>query len=150
MPCCICEKDWNSFTKKFLNIKRIYMNRSFWPRRIFLFVLFAACAIIVFGGIVMLLWNNILVPVLSIHAITFWQALGILVLSKILFGGFRGGWAGKRHYWKQRMQQKWNNMTPGEKERFKQEWQKRCGGWKFDSRETPVATGSPEGSQTGE
>ncbi|HEY0433188.1 MAG TPA: hypothetical protein VGC95_04915 [Chitinophagaceae bacterium] len=126
------------------------MNRSFWARRVFLFILFAACAIVVFGGIVMLLWNNVLVPVLAIHTITFWQALGILALSKILFGGFRGAWSGKRNYWKQRMQQKWSSMTPDEKERFKQEWQKRCGGWKFDSRTQGTAAGPGERVQPGE
>jgi hypothetical protein len=109
------------------------MKRGFWARRILFFILIAALAIFVFGSVVMLLWNNILAPVLNISTITFAQALGILVLSKILFGGFRGGWGPRRHYWKQRMTQKWNNMTPEEKEKFKQEWQKRCGGWGYKS-----------------
>jgi hypothetical protein len=109
------------------------MKRGFWARRILFFILIAALAIFVFGSVVMLLWNNILAPVLNISTITFVQALGILVLSKILFGGFRGGWGPRRHYWKQRMTQKWNNMTPEEKEKFKQEWQRRCGGWGYKS-----------------
>jgi len=69
--------------------------------------------------------------------------LGILVLSKILFGGFRGAWGGKRYYWKQRMMSKWNNMTPEEREKFKQEWQKRCGGWGYRSWSERTATGEP-------
>ena len=81
----------------------------------------------------MLLWNNILAVVVPVHTITFLQALGILVLSKILFGGFRGGWGGHRPYWKQRMMQKWNTMTPEEREKFKGEWQKRCGRWGYKS-----------------
>ncbi|HLK29797.1 MAG TPA: hypothetical protein VKT28_14560 [Puia sp.] len=90
----------------------------------------------IFGGIVMLLWNNVLVPVLHISLISFWQAVGILVLSKILFGGFRGGgpW-GRRREWKEKMRQRWENMTPEEKEKFKEEWQNRCGrrfGRRFD------------------
>jgi hypothetical protein len=109
------------------------MKAAFWARRIVMFILIGAIAIIVFGGIVMLLWNNILAQVTNVHTITFVQALGILVLSKILFGGFRGGWGGKRYYWKQRMMNKWNDMTPGEREKFKQEWQKRCGGWGYRS-----------------
>ncbi len=107
------------------------MKRSFWARRILFFILIGALAIFVFSSVVMLLWNNILAPVLNISTITFVQALGILVLSKILFGGFRGGWGPRRHYWKQRMMQKWNTMTPDEREKFKQEWQKRCGGWGY-------------------
>ena len=105
------------------------MKAEFWARRIVMFILIGAIAILVFGGIVMLLWNNILAQVTNVHTITFLQALGILVLSKILFGGFRGAWGGRRYYWKQGMMNKWNNMTPDEREKFKQEWQKRCGGW---------------------
>lgn len=112
-------------------------------RRIIMFILIGAIAIFVFGGIVMLLWNNILAQVTSIHTITFWQALGILVLSKILFGGFRGAWGGRRYYWKQKMMNKWNNMTPEEREKFKQEWQKRCGGWGYRSWSERTATEQP-------
>ena len=112
------------------------MKRGFWAKRILFFILVAAVAILVFGEVVMLLWNNVLAAVTSVHTITFVQALGILVLSKILFGGFRGGWGPRRHYWKQRMTQKWNNMTPDEREKFKQEWQRRCGGWGYKNWES--------------
>jgi Ca2+/H+ antiporter, TMEM165/GDT1 family len=105
------------------------MKRSFWARRILLFILIAAVAILLFGTVIMLLWNNVLAQVVNVSTITFVQALGILVLSKILFGGFRGGWGPRRHYWKQRMMQKWDNMTPEEREKFKQEWKGRCSGW---------------------
>ena len=116
------------------------MQRSFWPRRIFFFILIAAAAVLVFGGVVMLLWNNILAVVLPIQTISFVQALGILVLSKILFGGFRGGWGSRRHYWKNNMMQKWNTMTPEEREKFKQEWQRRCGPWRNKSWESGVGS----------
>ena len=109
------------------------MKAQFWVRRVVMFVLIGAIAILVFGGIVMLLWNNILAQVTSVHTITFLQALGILVLSKILFGGFRGAWGGRHYYWRQKMMNKWNNMTPEEREKFKQEWQRRCGGWGYRS-----------------
>ena len=109
------------------------MKAAFWARRIVLFILIGAIAILVFGGIVMLLWNNILAQVTNVHTITFLQAFGLLVLSKILFGGFRGAGGDKRYYMKQRMMNKWNNMTPDEKEKFKQEWKKRCGGWGYRS-----------------
>src|SRR5262245_46706527 len=109
------------------------MKRGFWARRVALFILLAAIAILVFGGVVMLLWNNVLAQVTHVSTITFIQALGILVLAKILFGGFRGGWGSRRYYWKQRMRDRWNNMTPDEREKFKQEWQKRCGHWGYKS-----------------
>jgi hypothetical protein len=51
-----------------------------------------------------------------------------LVLSKILFGSFGGRGGSNRYYGKQRMM--WNNMTPEQKEKFKEEWKnrsRRCG-----------------------
>lgn len=78
------------------------------------------------SGIVMLLWNGVLVPVLHLGLINFWQALGVLILSKILFGGFRGGHWG-RHHWKQRLQERWESMSPEEREKFRSELKNRCG-----------------------
>lgn len=104
------------------------MKRSFWVRKIAGFILIAAAAILLFTFIVMNLWNNILTPVLGVHIINFGQALGILILSKILFGGFRGGggWKGRRGPWNSQMREKWQNMSPEEKEKFKSEWRNRC------------------------
>ena len=114
------------------------MKRSIWVKRILLFFLIGPIAILVFNGIVMLLWNNVLTPVLHVSTITFWQGLGILVLSKILFGSFSGGGRSRRDYWKQRMM--WNNMTAEQKEKFKEEWKNRCRRWGYRSRdsETPA------------
>jgi hypothetical protein len=109
------------------------MQRRFRAGRILFFILIAAIAVVVFGGLVMLLWNNVLAQVTNVSPITFVQALGILLLSKILFGGFRGAWGSRRYYWKQRMMQKWNSMTPEDREKFKQEWQRRCGTWGYKS-----------------
>jgi Ca2+/H+ antiporter, TMEM165/GDT1 family len=96
--------------------------------RFLFFIPLAIIGIIVFGGVVMLLWNNVMVPVLHVSAVTFWQGLGLLVLAKILFGGFGGGGGSRRFYSKQKMM--WNNMTPEQKEQFKSEWRdrsRRCG-----------------------
>ena len=118
--------------------------KSFVFRKVVFFILMAAVAITVFGGIVMLLWNNILAQVLNISTITFGQALGILLLAKILFGGWRGGWGGGRQHWKNKMHEKWSAMTPEERERFKEQWQKRCGTWRspFSKRDTTPANTS--------
>jgi Ca2+/H+ antiporter, TMEM165/GDT1 family len=98
--------------------------KRFWIRRApFIFVL-VIVGIVVFGQIVMLLWNALMPVVFHLPLITFWQALGLLVLSKILFGGFRGG--GPRPYWRDKARQKWMNMTPEEREKFKSEWGRRC------------------------
>jgi Ca2+/H+ antiporter, TMEM165/GDT1 family len=114
-------------------------NRSFIFRKVVFFIVMAAAAIIVFGGLVMLLWNNVLAQVVNIRTINFGQALGILLLSKILFGGFRGSWGGGRQHWKNKMREKWSAMTPEEREKFKEQWQKRCGPWRssFNRKEAP-------------
>ena len=54
------------------------------------FLLFVTLAATVFGFVVMWLWNWLMPAIFGLHLISFWQALGLLVLSKILFSGFRG------------------------------------------------------------
>jgi hypothetical protein len=98
------------------------MRRRSPARWILLFLVVGPIAIFIFGTVVMWLWNNALSPALHIPTITFWQGLGILVLSKILFGSFGGGGSSRRTSWKERMEQKWNRMSPEEKEKFKARW----------------------------
>jgi hypothetical protein len=76
----------------------------------------------------MLLWNALLPAVLGVSTITFWQALGILVLSKILFGGFSGGHGHHRshHHGGHGMQANWMNLSPEEREKMRTEWKSRC------------------------
>jgi hypothetical protein len=95
-----------------------------WIKKVPFVIAIAALGIFAFSGLVMLLWNNILPVVLHVSAITFWQAAGILLLSKILFSGFRGkrgmgcGWRRKG------MAMNWQNMTAEEQEKFRGEY--RC------------------------
>ena len=104
----------------------------------------AILAIVVFvfigGEIVLHLWNWLLPPLFGIHQITFWQALGILLLCRILFGGFgmhggpgrghRRGRIGDRIADRvaERVAERCENMTPEERERFRQRVQERWGG----------------------
>jgi Ca2+/H+ antiporter, TMEM165/GDT1 family len=104
----------------------MHNNKRFWFRKGILFFLLFVAGILLFGLVLMKLWNAILIPVLHVSAITFWQALGIFILAKILFGGFRGGWGGRRGYRMHALQQKFANMTPEEREKFKAEWRNRC------------------------
>lgn len=102
-----------------------------------LFVPIFIGGLFLFTLFVMLLWNAVLPAVIpAIKVISYWQAMGILVLSKMLFG-FGGGWGGKRRMWRERMDEKWQTMTPEEKEKFKAEWKNRCAGrWgRFDRTE---------------
>ena len=72
------------------------------------------------GFVVRALWNWLLPPLFALPAITFWQALGLLALCRILFGGLsmRGDHGAHRH----RMAERWKNMTPEERERFRNSW----------------------------
>jgi hypothetical protein len=92
--------------------------RRFWILRGLRFVAFAASVLALFGYVVMRLWNAVLPAATGLHAITFTQALGLLVLSRILFGGFwRRGYRGG--HWRARMQARWQQMSPEERERFR-------------------------------
>ncbi len=90
------------------------------------FVLFAALFVTVFGFVVLSLWNWLMPALFGWHLINFWQAVGILVLSKILFGGFRGH-PSRHMYWRRRMMERWEQMTPEEREKFRQGMHGRCG-----------------------
>jgi hypothetical protein len=94
--------------------------------RIVRFLLFAAAALAAFGFVVMRLWNWLMPDVFGLHTITLWQGLGLLVLSKILLGGFRGGPA-RKMFWRRRMMERWEKMTPEERERFRLGMRGRCG-----------------------
>jgi Ca2+/H+ antiporter, TMEM165/GDT1 family len=95
------------------------------PYLIPLFIIIGIGAIALFGWAVMALWNAALVPAAGANIISFWQALGLLVLSRILVGGFGGG--RKVHRRGNQWQGKWTNMTPDEKAQFRQEWKQQCG-----------------------
>ncbi|MFZ1453304.1 MAG: hypothetical protein WAT20_11410 [Ferruginibacter sp.] len=111
--------------------------KKFWIKKGLMILVFGIAAVLVFGLVVMSLWNAILPVVLGVKAITFWQALGILLLSKILFGGFGGsrhnnGWRNKGKWME--MKDKFAGMTPEEREKFKAEWKNKCGGrWSMRS-----------------
>ena len=98
--------------------------RKHWAIKALKIAAFAIVAIGVFGFVVMALWNWLAPAVFGGHTITFWQAVGILILSKILFGGFRGH-PGHRGHWKRRLWERWERMTPEEREKFRQGMRER-------------------------
>jgi hypothetical protein len=96
------------------------------------------------GEVVRLLWNWLLPPLFGWRQITFWQALAMLALCRILFGGSgfhgrsRSNSAIRRRIadrMADRVAERWESMTPEERERFRQRLRERCG---FD----PVASDS--------
>lgn len=78
-------------------------------------------AFIVFvgGGVVMLLWNSLLPPLFGLPQVGFWQALGLLALSRILFGGFGLGGGSHHSGSGKRMGFCGKEMTPEEVERLR-------------------------------
>jgi len=94
--------------------------------RVLKIALLGAVAVGVVSFVVMSLWNVLMPSIFAVQTISYWQALGLLVLSKILFGGFRPpGGGGPR--WRQRMSERLEAMTPEEREKFKQGMRGGCG-----------------------
>jgi hypothetical protein len=100
--------------------------RRNWMRRGLKFALIALLAATVFSLVTMSLWNWLMPALFGLRAITFWQALGVLVLSRILLGGVRGR-PGHSLHWRRRMHERWEQMTPEEREKFRQGMRERCG-----------------------
>lgn len=91
------------------------------------------------GEIVRRLWNWLLPALFGLPAITFWQAIGLLVLARILFGGF-GGRGGHREIRistrigdriagrvADRVAERLEGLSPEERERFAQRLRERWG-----------------------
>jgi uncharacterized membrane protein len=108
-------------------------------------VLGIAAFIFVGGWLVMSLWNWLLPSLFGWPALTFWRAVGILALCRILFGGW-GHRSGRTHSSMRRRMvdrvadrvgDRWQRMTSEEREQFRQRVRERCG---FDPgvRETNV------------
>ena len=136
------------------------MNR-FWIRRGIRFLGFAILFVGLAGVVVMTLWNVLLPDILGVSSISFGQALGLLVLSRILFGSFgRGGWRGGygewsgrefgpgRRAWKQKMAERWQQLTPEQREQMKTQWRNRCGNRGGGPWEQRPATDQPPPPET--
>ena len=105
--------------------------------RVLRFIALAVVIATVLSFIVMQLWNHLLPEIAGVRTITFSQALGLLILSKILFRGYRRpgppAWG-----WKRRMAERWEKMTPEEREKFRAGWG-RCGHWQKERVSEPEA-----------
>lgn len=96
-------------------------------RPYFLFPMFFIAAALVMAAVVMLLWNAIIPGLTGWALLTFPKALGLLVLCRILFGGFRSGrhggppWGGNKS-WRAR----WKGMSEEERSAMRERWRERC------------------------
>jgi hypothetical protein len=111
-------------------------------------VSFLLVACFVFGFATEHLWNWLMPSIFGLRVITFWQALGLVVLGKILFGGFHKHGGGGRG-WKRHMEARWAGMSEEEREKFRAGMRGRCGrgfgrggrGWN-ETTEVPVEKGA--------
>jgi hypothetical protein len=80
-------------------------------------------AVPLFGFFVMSLWNWLMPTLFGLHTLTFWQALGLLILSRTLLGSF-GGRSHGRGYGRQRILER---LTPEQREQFRERMRNGCG-----------------------
>jgi hypothetical protein len=117
-------------TKRLTDLTRLTKLILIAPLAILGIVIFTAIG----GGVVMLLWNWLAPALFGLRLITFWQALGLLALCRILFGGFGLSGGGHRNSRRriegrirERMDERWEQMTPEEREKFRQGLHDRSG-----------------------
>jgi Protein of unknown function (DUF3106) len=105
--------------------------RRFWMMKGLAFIVFAPAVVAALSLVVMLLWNALIPSLFAGPLLGFWQAAGLLVLCRLLFGGFRprgGHHPGWRHRgWHAR----WHRMSAEERDRFRDGFRR----WKDMSRE---------------
>jgi len=95
-------------------------------KRFLIFIpVFILIAIALLSAVVMWLWNSVLTEVLHVSPIRYGQAIGLFILCKILFSSFRpgrpGGFRRDGPPWRSKLM----DLSPEEREKFKQEWKER-------------------------
>lgn len=102
------------------------MRHPYRRRRFFIgpFILLALLGV---TFVVYWLWNNVLTAVTTaVRPVTYWQALGLLILFRILLGGFKfGSPVGRTPYNRANWGEKWRQMSDEDRTKFKEEWKRR-------------------------
>ncbi len=99
-----------------------------WVGKLAMIAVMILIFVVGFGNAVEYLWNWLMPPLFGLRTVTYWQALGLLGLSWLLFGGWRGaGMHARRHH----MRERWDRMTPEEREKFREKFREgvraQCG-----------------------
>ena len=95
------------------------MKKIFYKGRFVFIPVIAFAFLSLVSFVVMHLWNNLLPEIIHVTTINFWQAMGIFLLCKILFGFGKSGPMGPG--WKGGMRNRFRNMSPDERDAFKAE-----------------------------
>jgi hypothetical protein len=116
------------------------MKRGIWIGKILVMILVGAGIVVGFGLGTMYLWNWLVPALFAGPVISFWQAIGLLALSKLLFWGLgfgrAGGWGHRHGYWRHHWREKWNAMSPEDRERLKQRMKDKWCRWEQDTSST--------------
>lgn len=109
----------------------MFTNKGYPGRRKIEFLFVPVIILLFFGvaALVQYLWNTILPGALHAGVVTYWQAAGVLLLSRVLFGRFHfGGRGGRNNMGEPPMplREKWTNMNDEERAKFKEEFRERC------------------------
>ncbi len=104
--------------------------KTWWIGKIIKAMVIALIAAMALGFIIMGLWNALIPPLFNGPMLNYWQAIGLLLLSHILLRGwgpwrYGNGW--HRDRWRRRFEEKLAAMTPEDREKFRDEWRRRCG-----------------------
>jgi Ca2+/H+ antiporter, TMEM165/GDT1 family len=104
-----------------------FPNRRFRNERKLFFLPAIILMVLLLGAIVYWLWNAILPELIGVKTIKYSQALGLLILCRILFGHF--GWRRNSDSgrFRQNFKDRFKNMSDEERQRFRDEWKRRCG-----------------------
>jgi hypothetical protein len=99
---------------------RTEMRWHYVPRAVRMLVIAVLCFVVMalLGWLVMSLWNWLMPGLFGLKAIGYWQAVGLMVLSRLLFGGFRA--TGRMEKRGKRLGEQWKKMTPEQREKFRQ------------------------------
>lgn len=89
-------------------------------KRWYLFSPLIVVAFIVFGYLTMWLWNSLMPVIFHLPEITFWQTVGLMLLSRLILGGFGGHARGHRDCRPNHLHEKWEKMTPEEREEYRE------------------------------
>lgn len=108
------------------------MKRHFCGARTCFMIPVMAIGLFAVSAVVMLLWNWIIPTVSTLTALTYWQAMGLFVLCRILFGGFRFGFRKHHRGFHQHIERhapfkdRFMEMSNEERQQFRSQWKQRC------------------------
>jgi hypothetical protein len=105
------------------------MNKHF-RKRWYLFIPLIIAGFVAFGLATMYLWNWLMPAIFHLPEITFWQTIGLMILSRLILGF--GGHHGRQHdHFRGKMYDKWEKMTPEEREKFREQLKHRVP-WRYN------------------